>query len=307
MDSLAKPGGSYDVLQPNGELDVLPYYGQIAAKLTGFLHGRELASRVRAPRGRISSVVISGLTSPPLYIRQIARAVTPELIRARNMYKNMDDARHILSPDQQLTWSYFPKRRYIGFDYATNRLGPARDIDRVVYDVDRCTGSALTDLIKVVQTFLEVILSDDHYPALFKGDPLVCWTGNSFQVMLFTRELQPASFYPTHVVYTGKGSTLSDRWIDSAARVGTTKIAGGSQRRRGFVLLDASRTPSGKLSPVPLGSIRMASATALEGVSVPLLPDMLENDLLTDLITYTPERVLDELDELAARLPVKNY
>ena len=304
MASLAEiTGVSSDVLHPYGELDVLPYYGQISAKLTGFLHGRELASRVWTPRGRIPAVVISGSTSQPLYIEQMVRSVTLELIHARQSYKNLGDVIPILSPDQQLTWSYFPKRRYVGFYYNTNRIGPAREINRVLYAVDRCTGSTLTDALNVVRIFYELVISDDRYPALFRGNPFVCWTGNSFQVMLFTRDLQPASFYRTHLEYTGKSHTLTDHWVDAAARAGETKIAGGSQRRKGFVLINATNTPSGKLCPVPLGSLQLASAATLGGVSVPLTPDMLDRDVLSDLISYTPERILDELDELAARLP----
>jgi hypothetical protein len=239
----------------------------------------------------------------------MARAVTPELVGAREKYRNPGEAGSILSREQLLTWQYFPARRYISFYYATNRSGPGREIDRVVYDISPCVGSTLEDALDAVRALTGAIVSDDRYHSLFKGDPFIYWTGSAFQAMLFTREPQPASFYRDSLEYTGKGRTLSDSWIDAAAREGGSasaagvKIMGGSQRRRGFVRIDTDRTPSSKLCPVPVGCIEMADGKTLAGVSVPLTPDMLKTDVLPELTAYTPEQILDELDELAARLP----
>lgn len=296
-------GKSGDVLRPYDELDVLPYYGRIAEKLMGFLRGRELASRIWTPSGRPRSVVISSPPSPPLYVEQVAGAMTPGLADARLKYRNVDEARGILSPGQQLTWQYFPSRRYVGFYYATNRSGHDREIDRAVYDISPSVGATLDEALDAVRALTGAIVSDDRYHALFKGDPFVYWTGSAFQVMLLTREHQPASFYRDSLEYTGKGRTLSDSWIDAAALQGGVKISGGSQRRRGFVRIDTDLTPPGKLCPIPIGCLDMADGTTLAGVSVPLTPALLKTDLLPGLVAYGPEQVLDELDELAARLP----
>ena len=84
MASLQEYGlSSSDVLLPYGEPDVLAYYGLIAPKLETHLHGRELATRTWLPRGTVRSVVKRGSHGPPLYIRQLARAVTPEILAAR--------------------------------------------------------------------------------------------------------------------------------------------------------------------------------------------------------------------------------
>ena len=293
-----------DVLRPYGELDVLPYYGKIAEKLTSFLHGRELASRIWTPHGRIRSVVITGQTASPLYIKQMSEAVTPQLIQARETYRNLDEARGKLSPEQQLTWQYFPQRRYVGFYYSANRLGPGREIDRVVFQIERSVGSTLSDALAAVQAFTNAAVSDPGYQDLFGGEPFIYWTGSSFQVMLFTSEQQAASFYRSHLDYTGKGRTMVDRWIDLAAANSGGKIAGGTGRRRGVVIINAEPTLPGKLCPVPIGCLDMADGTTLQGVSVPLTMDMLNPDLPDKLSAYTPERIIDELDELAARLPL---
>ncbi len=295
---------SGDVLRPYGELDVLPYYGKIAAKLTGFLHGRELASRIWTPHGRIRSVIITGQTAPPLHIRQLSEAVTPQFIQAREQYRNLDAARARLSPEQQLVWQYFPQRRYVGFYYSVNRLGPGREIDRAVFQIERSVGSTPSGALAAVKAFTSAAISDPGYRELFRGEPFVYWTGSSFQVMLFTSEPQPASFYRSHLEYTGKGRTMVDRWIDLAAANSGGKIAGGTGRRRGVVLINAEPTLPGKLCPVPVGCLDMADGTTVQGVSVPLTMDMLNADLPDELTAYTPERIIDELDELAARLPL---
>jgi hypothetical protein len=47
----------------------------------------------------------------------------------------------------------------------------------------------------------------------------------------------------------------------------------------------------------------MKNAMFIEGVSVPLTMDMLRQDEVADLQSYTPQRIIDELDELARRVP----
>jgi hypothetical protein len=123
---------SGNVLQPDGELDVLAYYGLIAPKLETYLHGRELATRTWVPQGRIRSVVKRSPQAKPLYIRQLAGAVTPQMMNARAKYASGEEAKHILSPDQSLVWYYFPPRRFVEFHYATNREGEGREINRVL-------------------------------------------------------------------------------------------------------------------------------------------------------------------------------
>lgn len=295
--------GVDDILRPYGDLDVLLYYGLISQKLQKFLHGRELATRTLLPKGKIPVIVKRGSYHPPLYIGQMARAVTPELMDARKKHDHLEGAKHMLSPDQALVWLYFVPRKYMSFHYATNREGKGREINRVFYDIDRSSGVTQEDAIEVAALLVRVIMEDEDASKLFHRDPLVSWTGNSFHVMLFLKELQPSSFYSDQIEYTGRGRTLSDRWISRVSAEAKVPVVSAHEKRRDTIIIDPSQTPSGKLCSVPLGSLHMASATTFDGVSVPLTTDMLERSLVADLRSYTPERIIDELDELAKRLP----
>jgi hypothetical protein len=69
------------------------------------------------------------------------------------------------------------------------------------------------------------------------------------------------------------------------------------------VNIDPSQTPSGHLCRVPLGSLHMSDAATVDGVSVPLTHEMLHREEVARLQRYTPKKIIDELDELARRLP----
>ncbi|HMK45808.1 MAG TPA: hypothetical protein VK436_04220 [Methanocella sp.] len=47
----------------------------------------------------------------------------------------------------------------------------------------------------------------------------------------------------------------------------------------------------------------MQDATTVNSVSVPLRPDMLEESTLPELQAYTPGKIVEELPQLARRLP----
>jgi hypothetical protein len=295
--------GIEDILRPYGDPDLLLYYGLVAEKLQQFLHGRELATRTWLPKGRIRVVVKRGSWNPPFYIVQMARAVTPAMMEARSKFEHLDAARHVLSPDQALTWFYFVPRKYMGFHYATNREGEGREINRIVYDIDRGRGMSAEDAIEVAAHLVEAVQEDEQAANMLHGHPFVSWTGSSFHVTLSLKETQPASFYREQIEYSGKGHALTDRLITRVTDASKVPVAGGHVRRPGLITVDPSQTPSGHLCRVPLGSLHMESASVIGGVSVPLAPDMLSRDEVADLRAYTPQRVIDELDELARRLP----
>jgi hypothetical protein len=294
---------SGDVLRPYGELDVLAYYGLIAQKLEGYLHGRELATRTWLPQGRIRVMVKRGSREPPLYVGQLARAVTPEMMQARAKFAHLEAARHVLSPDQALAWFYFVPRKYVEFHYATNREGEGREINRVFYDVDRGRGVAAEDAIEVAALLATAIMEDERAGELVRGKPFVAWTGSSFHLLLSLKEMQPARFYREQLEYSGRGRTLTDRLIGRVIREAKVPVAGGHVRLPGHVTVDPSGTPSGHLCRVPLGSLHMSDARNIDGVSVPLTLDMLRREGVDGLRSYNPEKVIRELDVLARRLP----
>jgi hypothetical protein len=292
-----------DVLRPYGELDVLAYYGLIAQKLETYLHGRELATRIWPPQAKIRSIIIRSPYSHPLFIQQLAHAVTPEMMSARAKFKNLEAAKHALSPDQALVWLYFPSRRMIELYYATNREGEGREINRVVYDIARGKGVSAEDAMDVAALLANAAMEDDMVRGLASGKPFVSWTGNSFQLTLLLKAMQPARFFNDQLIYTGRGNTLTDRLVNRVIKEAKVSVTGGPVRAAGYVVIDPSPTPSGHLCEVPLGSLHMKDAMTLEGVSVPLEPDMLRRGEVDDLQSYTPQRVIDELDQLAKRLP----
>jgi hypothetical protein len=295
--------GVEDILRPYGSPDLLLYYGLVAEKLQPYLHGRELATRIWLPKGRVRVVVKRGSWNPPLYIGPMARAITPAMMEARRKFEHLDDARHVLSPEQALAWFYFVPRKYMGFHYATNREGEGREINRIVYDIDRGRGVSAEDAIEVAAFLVKAVQEDGQAAEMLSGNPLVSWTGSSFHVTLSLKEMQPASFYKDQIEYSGKGHTLTDRLIAQISCFSKVPVAGGHVRRPGLITVDPSLTPSGHLCRVPLGSLHMESASVIGGVSVPLTTDMLSRDEVADLRAYTPQRVIDELEDLARRLP----
>jgi hypothetical protein len=294
---------SGDVLRPYGELDVLAHYGLIAQKLEAYLHGRELATRTWLPQGRIRVMVKRGSREPPLYIGQLARAVTPELMKARSKFAHLEAARHVLSPDQALAWFYFVPRKYVEFHYATNREGEGREINRIFYDIDRGRGMAAEDAIEVAALLATAAMEDEQTRELVRGKPFVAWTGSSFHLMLSLKEMQPARFYREQLEYSGRGRTLTDRLIGRVIKEARVPVAGGHVRLPGHVTVDPSQTPSGHLCRVPLGSLHMSDAMTVEGVSVPLTLDMLRREEVASLQSYTPGKIIEELADLAQRLP----
>ncbi len=298
----AKSSG--DVLRPHGDLDVLAYYGLIAPKLEAYLHGRELATRTWLPQGRIRSVMKRGSHGPPLYIRQLVRAVTPQMVNARAKYAHLEEGRNVLSPDQALVWYYFPPRRLVEFHYATNREGEGREINRIFYDIVRGRGITAEDAIEVAAVLAQAAMEDEQVRELTRGKPFVSWTGSSFHLLLSLKEMQPARFYHDQIEYSGRGRTLTDRLIDRVTKEAAVPVTGGNGRLPGHVTIDPSQTPSGRLCRVPLGSLQMSNAAAVEGVSVPLTMDMLRREEVARLQRYTPRKIIDELDDLAKRLPV---
>lgn len=298
-------GLSHDVIYPGGRLDVLPYYGIVAKKLTGFLRGRELATRIWAPPGRIRSVVKRGSGKDKLYVAEMLRAITPELVRERASVRHPDVASFSLSRDQVLVWEYFMPGRYVEWMYVPNGEGPGRAINRIVFSILRGRGSTAEDACETASLLVKAVQSDEMAREYFTEEPLVSWTGDSFDVTVFLRSAQAASFYESHIAFTGGERTLTDRLVKAVAGQFNGRVSGHRSPPAGSLTIDTSQTPSGNTSRVPLGSLYVTEGPALSGVSVPLRPDMLSRSIVSDLKSYTPGRIVDEIDDLARRLRMR--
>jgi len=116
----------------------------------------------------------------------------------------------------------------------------------------------------------------------------------------------PPTFYAKHFKFTkGSMSTFTEKWVAEVGKKVAVKVKGGHEKSANTINIDSSQTPSGKLCRVPF-SLHMKDAKTVDGVSIPLKLKMLgEPDLISDLNSYSPERVIKELDRLAKGLPEK--
>lgn len=306
MASLRELAASVDdLVRPFGEIEVLLFYGLVAPYLTDFLHGREIASKIWLPKGNIPNILKRGSKDKPLYIEDFVEAVTPEFLEARQTFKDLKNAKSRVTEKQALVWSYFVRRKLIDFFYATNKEGEGRDIDRIFFDIDRGEGTSPEDALEVARLLVQAIQEDEDVQELVKGDPFVAWTGGSFHVFLALKHSQPTEFYDKYFEYSTRKpkNTLTERWVAWVKKKASVELVGGHEKVRNALNIDPSQTPSGKLCRVPLGSLHMRDAKTVDGVSIPLTLDMLEKNIIKELESYTPRRVLDELPELARRLP----
>jgi len=290
------------IMRPYDHTDVLLFYGMAAPRLRKFLDKKEIATKVWLPSGKIKYFLKRGSKEKPLYIAELIEAVTPELLEVRSK-KNLSDARAALTPKQENVWTYFPPRKLSDFFYATNSEGANRPIERIFFDIDRGKGVSARDAQEVTKAFVEVIQDED---LSFTSSPWVCWTGASFHVYLFLEKEMSPAFYEQHFKFTkGSMSTFTEKWVAEVGKKVAVKVKGGHEKSANTINIDPSQTPSGKLCRTPF-SLHMKDARTVDGVSIPLELEMLdEPGLISDLTSYSPEKVIRELDELAKRLPEK--
>lgn len=294
-----------DPIAPFGEIDVLLYYGTIAPYLVNYLRGKEIASKIWLPRGNVRMLLKRGSKDKPLYIEDMVEGITPELMGIRRTVKELKDARSQITEKQAIIWSYFVPRKLIDFFYATNKEGEGKDIDRVFFDIDKGEGMSTRDSLHVTKLLIDEILSDEEICEHMKGEPYVSWTGASFHVLFDLKQAQPAGF---HDRYLGVSAvkvldTSAGKWIEGIKKSARVPVVGGHVKVKSAISIDPSQTPSGKLCRVPLGSLHMKDAATVDGVSVPLTLDMLDESIIRELESYTPEKILDGLPELVKRLP----
>lgn len=294
-----------DPIRPFGEVDVLPYYGTLAPYLVKYLRDKEIAAKIWLREGYVLRVLKRGSKDQPLFIEEMADAVTPELIELRRTAGELKKVRSEITEKQALTWSYFVPRRLIDFLYATNKEGEGKEIDRVFLDIDRGEGTSARDSLQIAKLLLDEISGDEEMGEYMKGEPYLSWTGASFHLLFELKRPQPASFYHRYLEVSGvkKLDTSSARWIESIKKNTDIPVVGGHEKVKNAISIDPSQTPSGKLCRVPLGALHMKDASTVDGVSVPLKPDMLEESIIGELEAYTPAKIVDVLPELAKRLP----
>jgi len=294
-----------DVVRPYGDIDVLLLYGIAGGKLKKFLHGKELASKVWLPSGNIKYFLNRGSNKPKLFIEDFVEAITPEFLEVRSKH-HLKDVEKQLTEKQKLVWSYFPPRKLMDFFYAANCEGAGKPIDRLFFDMDRGEGVPLEAAQRITKAFCEIASKDENLTKLIgKTESFVSWTGSSFHVYIMLDKPRPGSFYDKYFMFSKNDplASFTGRWAEQIRTRMKTNVAGGHEKIAGFLSIDPSQTPSGKLARVPLGSLHMADARTIDGVSMPVDEKALANPKLAGkLKTAKPKYVIENIDKLAGLL-----
>lgn len=294
--------GADDLLFPAGQLDVALLYALAADAMQDYLGDRELSGKIHIPDG--PTLLKRGSKLPPLTAKQLASAVDQDFLELRKEPGHLEDARDQISEDQERVWKYFYPRKYAEFLYATNHEGEGKPIDRIFFDIDRGDGKSAEDALTVTRAFVEYLEDDDVAQDITKK-MLIKWTGASFHVELLMNGSKPAFFY-NNEIFASKNSnpdTVTERAVNHLEDVMDIRVVGTHEKTSGAITIDPSQTPSGKLNRVPLGSLHMADAETVDGISVPLTKDELFDDGVLDMVqSYTPETVVEDMDELKEKL-----
>jgi DNA primase len=218
----------------------------------------------------------------------------------------LDDARGKITKQQEKIWSYFVPSKLIDFLYATNGEHPGHPIGRVFIDLDKGEGVSSEQAQEVAKQLIKIIKSDEELKKIVKFKLFIMWTGSSFHIYLLFLKKFPHSFYNKYFQYTKDApeASLIGKWAKKLnGNLKGVKVSGGHQKLPNTIILDPSQTPSGKLARAPF-SLHMASATEVDGVAIPLSEKQLnDKSLVKKLRAYTPEKVINNIKELAKNLP----
>lgn len=291
-----------DVLHPTGQLDVTLFYAVMADAMQDYLGDRELAGKIHIPDGPV--LLKRGSELEPLTAAEFAGAVDNEFLELRKDPGHLEEARDQLSNVQEKVWQYFYPRKYVEFFYATNHEGEGKPIDRIFFDIDQGVGMSAEDALTVTREFVEFLEQDDVMEEI-TGHMVIKWTGASFHVELLMNQKKPAFFYENHV-FASKNremDTITGRAVAQLNENLDVPVVGTHEKQDDAIVIDPSQTASGKLNRVPLGSLHMKDAETVDGVSIPLTRKELFDDGVLDMVqSYTPEVVVRDRDELAAKL-----
>lgn len=290
-----------DITRPYGKKDPLLLYGLVSEKLTGFLKGKEIAAKNWLPN---FFILKRGSKEKPLYVEDL-KEITPDFLEIRKE-KTLSEARNDLTPKQELLWKYFIPRKFSDFLYATNGEGQRNPLDRIFFDIDRGKKCSAEDAQKVTELLLDTMKEDEELNEIFENPRFfVSWTGSSFHVCILLEKEKPHSFYEKYFHYTKENpkTGFTGTWAEKINNSLDVEVSGGHERTPG-IIIDPSQTPSGKLARVPLGSLHMKDYNTVDGISIPLkIHDLKKKGLIEKLRSYSPRKLVKDLDKLAKNLP----
>lgn len=294
-----------DVLKPFNHTETLLFYSIVSEGLKGYLKGKEIASKNWMPHGNIPFLIKRGSKEEPLFVEDFAE-VDIDFLKLRSEKEHLSDVKGKISKTWEKIWNYFLPRKLSDFFYATNNETPGKNIDRIFFDIDKGVKASASDCQSVIKTLIDVIDDDEDFDEIRKNvsSSLASWTGSSFHLMLFLKKPMPNSFYVDNFQFSKNNplNNFTGRWVEKIKKQGLK--ASGGHEKTDYIIVDPSQTPSGKLCRVPLGSLHMKDALTVDGVSIPLKKEMLEEkNIVKQLRDYTPNRVVEELKELSSRIP----
>lgn len=288
-----------DVLKPFSELDVLLLYGIVSPWLKGFLHGREIATKIHVPGFR--NLLKRGTKLEPLYIEEMIEAIDVDFIKLRSKH-HLREVKDKLSDKQIKIWRYFVPRKKVEFFYATNREF-GRTITRVYFDVDRGENTTFEQALEVTKSFLENLKTSSLMD--FTKDILISWTGNSFHIELNLKEEQKLSFYNQYITTREDAETKVKKLVEETAKQVSVKLLPEHERAENAITIDPSQTPPGKLDRVPLGCIHLDKNThEIDGVSFPVKEEWLYSGKIAELITLKPQDLIANLNKF---IPLEKF
>lgn len=283
-----------DILNINGELDVLPYYFGVASALAVFLKSKKIASKVHLPG---FFFLKRGSKEKPLFIDDF-KSVNNDMLKLRKFH--IKEIREKLNEKQQIVWEYFPPRKLIQFFYATNSEGAGKPIDRIFIDIDRRKHSA-EDAKKIALSLINIIKNDNDFNKLIGNYRIVIlWTGASFHVYLLLKKKINLNFYNKYLSYgSGKGKEESFimKWASIVEKETGIACHAGHEKSDKFIILDSSNTPSGKLARSPF-SLHIKDYKNWDGVCVPVsFEELKDEDLVKKLLKLIPGDVLRNIEK----------
>ncbi|MBS3144315.1 hypothetical protein J4208_01905 [Candidatus Woesearchaeota archaeon] len=292
-----------DALQPAGYLDVLYYYARVAPLLRTFLKGKSLATKIHLPKGNIPFFLRRATTDGLLKVDDLLTDVDLNLLKLR--INALADVRGQLTEKQQRIWSYFVPRKFIDFFYATNGESAGASLERLFFDIDR-KGVDPDIAQQVTAALLDVIAHDTQFRDIVGSFKFyVQWTGASFHVYLLLNKTLPASFYERFISYskTDPLRSFTGRWVAHLAKEVYPKTQAGHEKKEGWITIDPSQSPSGKLARCPF-SLHVNSPGGFDGIALPVdIKRLSDKTLIKDLQSFTPKKVLDNLDHFKQFLP----
>ncbi|MDD5177797.1 MAG: hypothetical protein PHT54_00750 [Candidatus Nanoarchaeia archaeon] len=283
------------------QIDVLPYYAVISKKLIKFLDKKEIATKISLPNSKIGKILKRGSKEEPLYVSEIVKNVNDDMLMLRN--KHLDEVRKELNKTQIKIWDYFVPRKLIDFLYATNNEGVNKKIKRIFFDID--CGSLSSEKARIVaKELVYLIKTDKEFNKLVKYDIMPMWTGHSFHVYLFLNKDVSPEFYDKYLMFSKSKpmESFTGRWAFEISKKTKIKVIGGHEKVNGFINIDPSQTPSGKLARIPF-SLNIKNFKIV-GVALPLsIRDLNDRNLIKKLRCYNADKVIKDLGSLAKKIP----